>query len=257
MRLDVKSNKQPVSVNFGMIPSAPTRVRIFACDPEKPLTLYTDRYVNLKGARDFELKFPTSPDRLSIYIAGVNGATKIQTTQARIKKVTPCGAWMDSATSSFVRFAEDFCQNASYMDTGVYQNPTGQYTIKYMPTIVDYNTGKQLNTPARIGHQTGNMEVAKDKWMQYSVPMRMTILLHEYSHKYLNHQVGRKITDEVAADINALYIYLGLGYPAMDARLVFANVFYGNQSDLNKRRMNIIDDFITRFQNGQVIKGCK
>lgn len=257
MRLDVKSNKQPISVTFGVIPSAPTRVRIFAIDPEKPMTVYTDRYVNLKGAREFELKFPTSPDNISVFIQGVNGQTSLQTTKAKINKTTPCGAWMDSQTSTFVRFAEDFCEKSSYMPTGVYQNATGQYTIKYLPTIVDYKSGKQLNTPARIGHETGNIEVAKDKWMKYSVPMRMIILLHEYSHKYLNHQVGRHITDEVAADINALYIYLGLGYPAMDARLVFANVFYGHSTDLNKRRMNIIDDFITRFQKGEVIKGCK
>lgn len=257
MRLGVKSNKQPITVKFGVKPVAPTRLRIFAIDPEKPLTLYTDRFVNIKNEREFELKFPFTPDALDIYVTDVSGQGRFQTSKAQIVKATPCGAWMDSQTSSFARFAQDFCEKSSYLPTGTYQSSTGQFTIKYLPTIVDYATGKQLNTPARIGHTTGTIEVARDKWMKYSVPMRMIILLHEYSHKYLNHQVGRKITDEVAADINALYIYLGMGYPAIDARLVFANVFYGNQSEINKKRINIIDDFITRFQNGEVIKGCK
>ena len=143
MRLDVKSNKQPVSVKFGIIPSSPTRIRIYAVDPEKPLTVYTDRFVNIKSPREFELKFPSTPDNLSILIADLAGGGKLEASKAKISKVTPCGAWMDSQTSTFTRFAQDFSEKSSYMPTGVYQNATGQFTIKYLPTIIDYKSGKQ------------------------------------------------------------------------------------------------------------------
>lgn len=257
MKLEVRSNNQPVKVEFKVTPKAPTRLRIFAIDPARPMTLYTDRFVNIKSERDFELRFPITPFRLAVYVTEVGGSqVGVAVSKAKISRLSSCGAWMDSKTKRFVRFAEDFCEKASYLKEGVYKSSTGEFTFKYLPTIIDYKSGKQLNTPARIGHESGNVEIAKDKWVKYSVPMRMCILLHEYSHKYLNHQVGKKITDEVAADINALYLYLGMGYPAIDARLVFAYVFYGHSTDLNKRRMNIIDDFISRFQRGEVIKGC-
>ena len=258
MKLDLRTNEKPTIVSFSVTTASPKRVWIYAIDPSRPLTRYTDRYVNLKGTREFELKFPKTPANLVVFVTGQQGGDAgLSMSQAKIKWGTTCTPWLDTKTSSFIRFAQDFNEKASYLETGIYKSSTDQFLIKYLPTITDYRTGKQLNTPARIGHETGNIEVAKDKWMKYSIPMRMLILLHEYSHKYMNHKVGREINDEVAADINALYIYLGMGYPAMDARLVFAYVFYGNASDLNKRRMNIIDDYINRFQKGEVIKGCK
>ena len=51
--------------------------------------------------------------------------------------------------------------------------------------------------------------------------MRLIILLHEYSHKYSNPKIGRKIEDEVAADINALRMYLSKGYSEVEAQYAF------------------------------------
>jgi hypothetical protein len=261
MRLDIKANTIPLMVDFNVTPSQPKRIRIVAFDAEKPHTRYTDRYVNIKGSRDFQLRFPKTPRRLTVLVGGVEEIRRgisdktLKIGEAKIKRSKSCDAWIDSQTRSFLRFAEEFCEQSSYLKTGIYTSADNKFVIHYVPTIKGMD-GKPLNTPARVGHQTGKIEVAQDKWLTYTVSMRMIILLHEYSHKYMNHQVGRDINDEVAADINALYIYLGNGYPAIDARLVFAYVFYGRNNDLNKRRMNIIDDYITKFQNGEVIKGC-
>ncbi len=257
MRLDIKANRRPVIVDFSVTTKAPRRIRIFAIDKERPLTKFTDRFVNLRGPRDFRIKVPQSPTDLSLFVSDVTGnSSGLVVSQAKVQYGTTCNAWMSNHARTFIRFAQEFCENSSYLPAGNYTSATGQFLIKYMPTIIDYKTGKRLNTPARIGHETGNIEVARDKWEKYTVPMRMIILLHEYSHKYMNHEVGRDINDEVAADINALYLYMGMGYPAIDARLVFAYVFYGNHTDLNKRRMNIIDDYISRFEKGEVVKGC-
>lgn len=258
MRLDVKTGNRSCIVKFAVRPNSPKRIRLVAIDPDAPLTRYTDRFVNLKHERQFEMRFPVTPKNLSIFVTNADGKgdSGLMVGKAKIEWKRACTTFMDTKASSFIRFIEDFNQKASYLKQGIYKSKTNEFLIKYLPTIIDYKTGKKLNTPARIGHETGNIEVAIDKWMTYTFPMRMCILLHEYSHKYLNQKIGRAINDEVAADINALYLYLGMGYPAIDARLVFAYVFYGNQSDLNKKRMNIIDDYINQFQEGKVIKGC-
>ena len=82
--------------------------------------------------------------------------------------------------------------------------------------------------------------------------MRLVILLHEFSHKYMNPKIGREISDEVSADINALNIYLSLGYPMIEAQYAFLKVFKGANNELNKRRYLILDDFMKKFESGEL-----
>ena len=84
--------------------------------------------------------------------------------------------------------------------------------------------------------------------------MRLIILLHEFSHKYKNPKIGLEINDEIGADINALYIYLGLGFSKIDAICVFANVFLKAQTKGNIERMRKIMDYIQKFENQEFAK---
>jgi hypothetical protein len=79
--------------------------------------------------------------------------------------------------------------------------------------------------------------------------MRVIILLHEFSHKYKNPKIGLEISNEIGADINALYIYLGLGFSKIDSICVFANVFLRAQTSSNIERMRKIMDYIQKFEN--------
>ena len=110
-------------------------------------------------------------------------------------------------------------------------------------------TGMAMTTPARIGHTSGIIEASKAKFECYTIPMRMIILLHEFSHKYRNPKIGLPISNETGADINALYIYLGMGFSKIDAIYVFANVFLKSQTEGNIQRMRSIMDYIQRFEN--------
>ena len=123
------------------------------------------------------------------------------------------------------------------------------YNIKYYPKIIDFATGNVLNTPARIGHKTGIIEVAQVSMLKYTIPMRMIILLHEFSHKYKNPLMNLPISDEIGADLNALYLYLGCGFSKVDAIFVFANVFLKAQTQSNLERMNKIMEYIKKFEN--------
>jgi hypothetical protein len=131
----------------------------------------------------------------------------------------------------------------------LYTNDSGKFRIKYFDEIRDFHTKKVIGTPARIGHQSGIIEISKSRYDKYTIPMRMMILLHEFSHKYKNPKIGLKISDEVGADINALYIYLGLGFSKIDAICVYANVFLKAQTQSNIDRMRKICDYINKFEN--------
>ncbi len=129
-----------------------------------------------------------------------------------------------------------------------YPSKDGIYNIKVYDVIRDAVTGQAISTPARVGHKTGIIEVSAAKFAKYTIPMRICILLHEFSHKYKNPNIGLQISNEVGADINALYIYLGLGWSKVDAICVFANVFLKAQSEGNIQRMRKILDYISRFE---------
>ena len=88
---------------------------------------------------------------------------------------------------------------------------TRKYTIDYLPQII--HEGKKLSTPARISNKNGRIEISAKYYREMSIPMRMAILCHEFSHFYLN-EVQR---DEIEADLNALTLYMGMGYPIIEA----------------------------------------
>jgi hypothetical protein len=121
------------------------------------------------------------------------------------------------------------------------------FRIDYLDDIFDEN-GKAMKTPARISRSYGIIEVSKKKFESYTVPMRMAILLHEFSHYYMNTDMA----NETEADLNGLLIYLGLGYPRVDAYNVFTQVFVTSPTEINKDRMKIIDDFIKNFEEKYV-----
>jgi hypothetical protein len=101
-----------------------------------------------------------------------------------------------------------------------------------------------MSTPARISQINGRIEVGKAMFKKYSIPMRMAILMHEYSHFYLN----RNPSDESEADLNGLRIYLSLGYPRIDAYNVFLKVFKKAPTSQNKDRYDKLDNFIKEFR---------
>lgn len=63
--------------------------------------------------------------------------------------------------------------------------------------------------------------------------MRLIILLHEFSHKFLNPKIDKPISYETGADIQGLYIYLGKGWSPYEAHKTFCKY-------LKKQKMNPI-----------------
>lgn len=233
--------------------------RVAASDYNKANSKYTDRTIEVDGKRTIYFSFPVSPKQIVIGVQDVNDRnfTDFDVTIEE-RPLTTYGVWLDEQTREFLQLALTFSQTCGFESADpkgrLITSKNKEFRIKYFPVIKDYMSGTVLNTPARIGHKTGIIEISKRSFDRYTIPMRMIILLHEFSHKYKNPTMGLEVSNEIGADINALYIYLGLGFSKIDAIHVFANVFLKAQTDQNIQRMRKIVDYIDRFCNEEFAK---
>jgi hypothetical protein len=269
----LNTDRRPLTICAEVITSSPQRIRIIARDRNKPDTVYGDRYQNINGKSKLEIKMPKSPTETELIIYNV--ASGNQPNGIRIGNDDPtfkcniypealksCPMFMTQDTISFVKFCQEFCENASILsgDTiidgkvipSIYESDNGKFRIHYFDKIRDRKTGQFVSTPARIGHDSGIIEVSKSDFLNYSVPMRMVILLHEYSHVYLSKASNRAKNDEVSADINALMLYFSMGYSEIEAHYAFLKVFKNADTPENRKRYKIINDFIDRYTRGEI-----
>jgi hypothetical protein len=269
MQLLLPTNKVPFSLVLGIKTTKLEKIRVQVSDNRKPNTYYINRQIDVDGYRELNLNFPQSPPAMVLTVFNSKNGN-LATNQDKsfiIDKFEPenlehCPIWMKNDTASFVKFAQEFSENASILSAGkfkpsIYRSDDAKFHIDYYNRIFDRQSKKFLNTPARIGHTSGIIEVAKDDFLKYTVPMRMIILLHEYAHKYLNPTVNKPIAYETGADINALHIYLALGYPPSEAHFAFLHVFKDSNNEQNAKRYHIIKDFIDKFTKGEIEGSCK
>lgn len=269
MIFNIPSNTLPFSLILGIQTNSPEKINIIALDAAQQKTIYINRNAEIKGYREFELKFPQTPYNMVLSITnqkfGNLSDSQLDKTfkvkKFEVKELKTCPIWMDDDIKNFVEFAKWFCGNASVLSAGdmqpsIYRSDNGKFCIDYYDKIRSRETGEFVGTPARIGHNTGVIEISKVDFLKYSVPMRMIIILHEFSHKYMNPKLNRDIGDEVSADINALNIYLSLGYPSIEAQYAFLNVFREANNIMNKRRYLILNDFMKKFNNGELQNNC-
>lgn len=164
--------------------------------------------------------------------------------------------WLDDETKDFVQMAIIFCQTCGFtnppMEGLYFKSRDDKFKIKYVPFIVDQ--GVKLSTPARVGHRTRTIEVSKERFDEYTIPQRLVILLHEFSHVFRNPKIGLQISNEVGADLNALYPYLGLGFSKIDAIIVFCKVFLRAQTPSNLDRQRKIENYISAFEREEFAK---
>lgn len=254
MQQIVETNNQSLTLNITIVCSGKKRFRIWGEKLGKKNSKYADREINVENSRTIYFSLPASPEKLFIGCLNVKDINdndfQVIIEEVPLKKYN---IHLDSETKQFVELATKFSQVCGFSKATqrgtTYATKDRKFNIKYFSVIRDYASGQAINTPARIGHSTGIIEASQLKFVRYTIPMRLMILLHEFSHKYRNPKIGLKISNEVGADINALYIYLGLGFSKVDAICVFANVFLKAQTDENIHRMRKILDYIQKFEN--------
>lgn len=254
MKFYANLDEKPCTLMFDIQSAFPKKMYIKVADAEKPNTIFTNRTCKVDSQEGIFVRMPISPKRAVIHIMSEQeiggGQDKnykvIDAKKLPLKRKLTSFNHANPTIQKFVRFAQEFCAKAGYISAkgSIYTSDDGKFRIDYLDDIVD-DSGKSIKTPARISRNEGIIEVSKVKFEKYTIPMRMAILLHEFSHFYLNTDMA----NETEADLNGLIIYLGLGYPRIDAYNVFTQVFSTSANELNVNRMKIIDDFIRNFED--------
>ena len=254
MRFYANIDEKPCTLMFEIQTAFPSKMYIKVSDAEKPNTVFTNRHCRINEQEGIFIRMPIAPKRAVIDViseAELNGGQAQQNYKVVDAKVLPLKRKLTSfnhanpTIQKFVKFAEQFSAKAGYISAkgSIYTSDDGKFRIDYLDDICD-EAGNPIKTPARISRRECIIEVSKVKFQKYTIPMRMAILLHEFSHFYLN----TEMSNETEADLNGLIIYLGLGYPRIDAYNVFTQVFSTSANELNANRMKIIDDFIRNFE---------
>ena len=237
----VPTRHEELTLVIKVYTNSAVNIKLKVVDADQPNTTFTDRIKNVDGESIFFVRMPISPKTALVY--GQDNSFEVDSiSKEMLEKKLDVIDFGNPLVRSFVNFATKFSYNAGSISSGTYVSDDNKFVIKYMPVIED--NGQEQTTPARIELNTGVIEVSKKQFIEFTVPNRMAILLHEFSHVYLNNNVD----DEVEADLNGLLIYLGLGYPRIEAFEVFASTFMNAPSEQNKVRFDKIKNFIDNFE---------
>jgi hypothetical protein len=250
MNKEILLNHKPCTIQVDIETFEPQKLWIKVSDAQQEHTYYTKRYAKINGKQTFFIRLPQSPKIADLIIYNdiskdlnlQDDTFKINNVQIVPLKKTPLN--LSKQTISFIRFAQEFCEMAGVLEASnkgeVYISDNGKFRIDYFDEIRNELTGNVISTPARISQISGRIEVSKKAFINYSVPMRMAILLHEFSHFYIN----KNPQSEVQADLNGMKLYLAIGYPRIDAYNVFLNVFKGTDNPESVTRFKKLDSFI-------------
>ena len=246
----IRLNEQPTTLKIVVATKRNQKIWLKVADKSKPNTFYLKRYSNVKGVKSFFVNMPIAPEVATIIVYNAKKGLSEYDKSFKVMSIKklPLQAKplvkLSKRTKSFVRFAEEFSQEAGYLPaskTGdIFRSNNGKFRIDYFDVIRSKDNGRPLGTPARISQLTGKIEVSAKAFRKYTIPMRMAILMHEYAHFFVN----KVPSDESEADINGLKIYLTRGYPKISAYNVFLNVFKKSPSMQNKSRYDMLDNFI-------------
>ena len=175
------SNNQKFSLNVTIKCKGEKTFGIIAEDNGKPNSEYANRELKVNGSRTIYLSFPVSPKQLKLKIwncKDVNDSDFI--VEFEKKQLKTYDIWTDDETRDFLTLCVHFSQVCGFERASQkgrrFTTEDKKFNIKFFDVIFDVKSGKKLSTPARIGHNTGIIEVAKCKFDNYTIPMRMIIL---------------------------------------------------------------------------------
>lgn len=257
LKTTVVTNNAPITLAVKIRVDKPTKVHLEVVDHSLPERKFTNRYKTIKGSETLYVRMPLSPKVAEVVVYEAIGGLGRKSKSVQIESVKKVGLERrfspqdigNRKIRSFVDFAQRFVFNVYKLQANeTYKSDDGNYFIQLKEQIVSSN-GKVMTTPARIGRTTGIIQVSKKDFVSFTVPMSFAILMHEFSHFYLN----EKIDDEMEADLNGLLLYLGLGYPRIEAYQAFLETFKKAPTSLNKSRYDGIHKFITEFEDMNLI----
>ena len=249
----VQLDDKPTKLKIIIQTFSKEKIWIKVSDDDRKNTYYTKRYSFVSGKETFFVYMPQAPEDAIVKIYNSENGLMRRDETFKVLEVTPLPLVLNpikasKKTKSFIKFAQEFADECGYLSAtkggDVYKSNNGKFRIDYFDVIRSHKTKQVVKTPARISQITGKIEISAEQFRRYTIPMRMAILLHEYSHYYLN----KNPSNEVEADLNGLKLYLQIGYPKIDVYNVFLNVFKKSPSMQNKNRFVKLDKVVKNFK---------
>lgn len=257
-------NYKPKTIEVTIETYKPEKIWLCVYDFENQKRKFTERHMVIDGKMKLQVMMPQTPKKCLIVIYNErNGKTKNDNSfkvfpfrQSVLKQDLDIIGLQNNDVRNFVKFAQNFCyylqelpakgelEENGELSSGLYRSNNKKFFIELFPTIKAPN-GTEVNTPARTNKATGEIEVSKKAFYNLTIPEMMAILLHEFSHFY----ISDNIDDESEADLNGLLIYLGLGYPRIEAAEAWGGVFEKANNAQNRERYELIHQFINDFDN--------
>jgi len=245
-----QSNGMPLIIRYKIAVIKPMEIGIICKDSDRMNSNYIRRLLPIHSkTQDVYLRFPKSPESITTEIFNTaNGSgAGISIVEKEYLPLTMNINNFDKGNKDiirFVKFAEDFSYRAGYLAHGTYASSCGKFKINYTDVIRQRDDEtKVMTTPARVNQGTKIMDISSKYFKDYTIAGRMAILLHEFSHVFLN-----KVMDsEFEADLNAARIYLALGYPRVELYNSWINVFYNADTPGNRQRWEELKTYVENF----------
>lgn len=247
MKFDLHPKGKPFNMQLGIRVMGRCKLRVTVYDSYTG-RVYASRPVKLERNGRITIKLPIVPDELTAEIKNLDtGSPRFVVEHIEAAPDTQCPLELTEGDRQFISFIRWFSTQLEDLEAGekgtLYQSEG--FSILYLDTIREGSI--ELTTPARVARASGVIEVSAKAIEKYTVPMVIVMLLHEYAHKYKNPEFGKEVENEITADIIAVNIALNLGFDPWEVEHCFRAVFAKVDTDLNRRRMAAISDFIGLF----------
>ena len=233
-RINLLTNKKSLIIRMPISAKSKVSVFIVGYDPYSPKTEYFNRRIEVDGPDTVYFYCPQTPNRLSIIAwTSEKGKFKIGpiTTEPLKRDLSVLGKQRKD-----VEFIETFSRRVGRLPARrFYYHKGANFKIELLP-VIRRDNGTKHSTPARIHVSKPLIQVSKQHFDKMSIPQRVAILAHEYSHNFVN----RDQDSEFEADSNMVDLYEGLGYGKLEAVYAFANIM--KDTDTNYRRLMNIEN---------------
>jgi hypothetical protein len=204
-------------------------IYVIGYDPLSQNTEYFTRRILVNGEDVVYFQCPQTPTTLRI-IAWSKGTGKFTIPKVDMVPMERNLKIMGEHLPDIL-FIENFARRCGrFPARRTYTGDGAKFKIQLLP-VIRHDNGQKHVTPARIHTQLPLIQVSKSHFDRMSIPQRVAILTHEYSHNFINYDED----SEFEADSNMLDLYQGLGYGKLEAVYAFANVM--SDTDTNYDRL--------------------
>lgn len=242
------THNRPCSLIVTAKTDRPEKVFVKVYDKNKDNSVYTDRYTTVKGEKQLQVNIPLVVSREAIIDIKSESGKLVNVNLKRKPLLTNLDFfdYNNKTIKDMIKFTSLFCRRCGYIDSRIWLSSDRKFKVLYENQL--YNKGGRVsNTSAMTGVDTGIVQVSKSKFKNKTIPMRYITMLHEFSHFYLN----KDIYNEYEADFNAVKIYLGLGFPEIEAIKAFTRSFGGADTKENRKRYQALLKYINQYNKIQ------